>query len=217
MILAKKLKRGSGWMVNDQYLNPQLFTEQFYVPAAELLDRWLAGFIFEQEYQRKQDRPTTEQLAETLDRFFKAVPKDNRYHLELRTDAFLTKPVFEVLSAHGIGQVLSHWTWLPSLSRQFSLAGQRFFNTGATCIIRLMTPRGMRYEEAYARAHPFDALIEGMLTPNMLPETVDLMRKAIAEEVQAHVIINNRSGGNAPLIAGQVAKQFLLSLNGVKG
>ena len=72
-----------------------------------------------------------------------------------------------------------------------------------------MTPIGMRYELAYAKAHPFDKLVEGMLQPEMVQETADLMRKAIEESVETSVVINNRAGGNAPIIAQKVAEQFL--------
>jgi hypothetical protein len=36
-------------------------------------------------------------MAAALDKFFQAIPPDNRYHLELRTDLYLREPVFEVL------------------------------------------------------------------------------------------------------------------------
>lgn len=39
----------------------------------------------------------------------------------------LCPELFRVLEYHGIGQVISHWTWLPSLRRQFNLSGKRFF------------------------------------------------------------------------------------------
>ncbi len=32
--------------------------------------------------------------------------------------------------------------------------------------MRLMTPHGMRYEEAYARAFPFDRLVDGLASPS---------------------------------------------------
>ena len=72
-----------------------------------------------------------------------------------------------------------------------------------------MTPRGMRYEDAYARAHPFSAMKDGMMNPQMVDETADLMRAAVKEDAQINVIINNRAGGNAPLMAQQIARQFL--------
>jgi len=76
-------------------------------------------------------------------------------------------------------------------------------------IVRLMTPIGMRYEEAYLKAFPFDKLVEGMMSPHMPEETAEIMIETIKQGVQANVIINNRAGGNAPLIAQKVAETFL--------
>ena len=97
--------------------------------------------------------------------FFEAAPPDQRYHVEFRTESYLSKAIFAVLENFGVGQVLSHWTWLPPLAAQFTKAGGRFFNSGRQAIIRLMTPLGTRYEDAYAKAFPFDRLVEGMLSP----------------------------------------------------
>ena len=72
-----------------------------------------------------------------------------------------------------------------------------------------MTPLKMRYEKAYLMAYPFNKLISGMLSPRMIHETVEVMKLAIHQGVHANVIINNRSGGNAPLIAQKVAAEFL--------
>ncbi len=208
-ICARKVRRGGGYADNETYLHAETFTRQFYEPAVGLLGRHLSGFIFEQEYHRKSERLPVEQVARDLHSFFHEVPRDNRYHLELRTEAYLSLPVLEVLERHGVGQVLSHWTWLPPLRRQLDQSGGRFFNRGGECVVRLMTPLGMRYEEAYARAHPFNQMVEGMLQPQMVEETARLMEQGIRQGVVMNVIINNRAGGNAPLIARQVAQRFL--------
>lgn len=209
IILAKKILRNGAYIENDQYLNTGLFTRQFYEPALELLGPCIHGFVFEQEYQRKQDRPSPGQQANELDGFFSAIPGDSRYHLEFRTESLLSDPVFDVLERHGVGQILSHWTWLSPLSRQFSLSGKRFFNRGKSCVIRLMTPKGVRYEDAYAQAHPFNTIVDGMLNPEMISDTAMLMCLAINEGIQISVIVNNRSGGNAPLIVQKISRQFL--------
>lgn len=209
VIFARKLRRGNTYLENEQYLNPEAFTRQFYEPARDLLDTFLGGLIFEQEYQRKQDRLPAEELAAELNTFFSTAPKDTRYHVELRTESFLAEPVFNVFETHAIGQVLSNWTWLPPLSRQFALSGQRFFNADRECIIRLMTPLGMRYEDAYARAHPFNAMKEDMINDQMVEETVKLIQEGANQDIKINVIINNRYGGNAPIIAQYIAKQFL--------
>jgi uncharacterized protein YecE (DUF72 family) len=208
-ITAPKLRRGNQYEDNPTYLKPGIFTLQFYEPATELLGPALTGFIFEQEYLTKQDRPPVTEMAAALDKFFQSIPQDSRYHLELRTDLYLREPIFEVLDRHGVGQVLSHWTWLPPLRKQLTKAGSRFFNAANQCVIRLLTPIGMRYDDTYVQAFPFDSLVEGMLRPEMILETVDLMWQAIDQGVLINVIINNRAGGNAPMIGQMIARKFL--------
>lgn len=211
-ICARRLLIGRRRGENPDFLNPGAFVRRFYEPAVELLGATLRGFIFEQEYHRKEDRMAPSEVAERLDAFFGRIPPDDRYHLELRTGSYLSKPLFELLKKRGIGQVLSHWTWLPSLEDQFEKAERRFFNLARGSVVRLMTPRGTRYEDAYAKAHPFDRLIPGMLQPGMIQHTVDIMAAAISQGLPVHVIINNRAGGNAPLIARMIAESFRDSL-----
>ena len=209
VVFAQKLLHGGKYVVNEQFLNPDIFINQFYHPANDLLGSSLTGLIFEQEYQRKDDRLPVVKMASVLDDFFYALPPDTRYHIELRTETYLANPVFEVLEKHGVGQVLSHWTWLPTLKKQWLKSGWRFFNTGKESIIRLMTPLGVKYEDAYAQAFPFNKLVEGMMQHEMIEETAELMANGIKQGVKINVIINNRAGGNAPMRVQEVAKRFL--------
>jgi uncharacterized protein YecE (DUF72 family) len=208
IIFAQKLGRGGRFIENPDYLNAGLFTRQFYKPASDLLGDHINGFLFEQEYQRKQDRATADAYAAGLVEFFQKIPQDSRYHIEVRTDSLLSPPYFNVLQEFGIGQVLSHWTWLPPLRKQFAKSSKAFSNASRQCVIRLMTPRGMRYEEAYVKAFPFDRLIDGMMSPDMVQDTVDIMQAAIEQNVGANVVINNRAAGNAPLTAQKIAQEF---------
>jgi uncharacterized protein YecE (DUF72 family) len=208
-VFAQKIRRGDGYAANETYLNAKVFTRQFYAPATDLLGEYLKGFVFEQEYQRKDERAPSPEVAGRLSGFFGTIPPDHRYHVELRTESYLNKAIFGVLEEYGVGQVLSHWTWLPPLSAQFAKSGQRFFNSGQQAVIRLMTPLGTRYEDAYAQAFPFDRLVEGMLQPRMIDDTVKITMEGIRQEVGINIIINNRAGGNAPRIAQLIADRFL--------
>lgn len=209
IVSAQKILRGSSYRSNELYLNPELFLKQFYQPALDLAGANLRGFIFEQEYQRKDDRVPAARLAAELDAFFSAIPADRRYHIELRTASYLVPEVLAVLEKHGIGQVLSHWTWLPPLEKQLAQAENRFFNAGKQVILRLMTPLGTRYQDAYRQAHPFDKLVPGLLQPAMIESSARLMWTASRQGMQINILINNRAGGNAPLIAQQLARRFL--------
>jgi hypothetical protein len=49
----------------------------------------------------------------------------------------------------------------------------------------------------------------------MVEDTVAIAEAAIEEGVHANVIVNNRAGGNAPIIAQKVAEKFMASTPGV--
>jgi uncharacterized protein YecE (DUF72 family) len=206
MVIARKLRRGPGFVENPDYLNADIFIKQFYQPAVEILGPCLQGIIFEQEYHVKNDRIPISKMAQDLDEFFSKIPQDKRYHIELRTEAYWVTPVFDVLKKHGVGLVFSHWTWLPPLRKQFAKVGMEFFNQGNQAVIRLITPLRMSYEESYLKAFPFDKMVPGMLDPEMIEDTAKIVNEAHKDKVQVNLIINNRAGGNAPLIAEKVAE-----------
>jgi uncharacterized protein YecE (DUF72 family) len=208
IIIARKLRRGSAFVENESYLNADIFTKQFYKPAFEILGPCLNGISFDQEYHTKNDWFPPAKFAQDLDEFFSKIPKDTRYHIELRTEAYLADPVFEVLKKHGVGLVFSHWTWLPPLRKQFAKVKMEFFNSGKQVVIRLITPLRVSYEESYAKAFPFDKMVSGMLDPEMIEDTVKIVNEAIKDKIQVNLIINNRAGGNAPLIAQKIADRL---------
>ncbi|MBF0498399.1 MAG: DUF72 domain-containing protein [Deltaproteobacteria bacterium] len=212
-VFARKFWRSGKYIDNPDYLNPDMFTCRFYRPAVELLGEWLHGFIFEQEYQIQKERSSTGEFCARLDDFFTQIPPDERYHVEVRTESFLSPAYFDLLEKHSLGQVLSHWTWLPPLSRQFALGRSRFLNSGRQCLIRLLTPPNVKYEDAYLRTFPFDKMVEGLLSPRMIEDTVAIMRSAIDQGCHINVAVNNRAGCNAPTIAQLLSKRFLDSLS----
>lgn len=208
-VFAERLMRKGQFEENPDYLNPQIFTDRFYAPACEILDENIEAFIFEQEYHSKKQSLPPESLVESLQKFFSAIPEDRRYHIELRTPSYLSAPYFGFLKAKGIGQVLSHWTWLPALSKQFEKAGKEFFSSDNLGIIRLVTPLRMNYDETYLKSFPFDAEIPGMMSPLMIDEAVEIIRQALVAQRRTCIAINNRSGGNAPIIAQQLARSIV--------
>ena len=76
-------------------------------------------------------------------------------------------------------------------------------------MIRLLTPLGMRYDDSYEKAYPFDGLVEDTRQPGMILDMVEIMKTAMERGIVINVIINNRAGGNAPSIAELIAKKFM--------
>jgi uncharacterized protein YecE (DUF72 family) len=208
IVIARKLRRGGAFVENENYLNADIFTKQFYQSSVGILGPCLNGIIFEQEYHVKNDRIPVSKLAQDLDEFFRKIPKDNRYHIELRTEAYWVSPVLDVLKKQGVGLVFSHWTWLLFLRKQFAKLGMEFFNAGDQAVIRLMTPLKMGYKESYAKAFPFDKIVPGMLDPEMVEDTAKIVNEAEKDRVRVNLINNNRAGGNAPLIAEKIAERL---------
>ena len=71
-----------------------------------------------------------------------------------------------------------------------------------------MTPLRMSYEQSYVRAFPFDKMVDGMLDPEMIEDILPIVNEAVEGKYRVNLIINNRVGGNAPLIAQMVASKL---------
>ena len=104
-------------------------------------------------------------------------------------------PAFDVLKKHGVGLIFSHWTWLPPLRKQFPKVKMEFFSSGKQAVIRPITPLRMSYEESYIKAFPFDKMINGMLDPEMVEDTVKIVNEAIKDKIRVNLIINNPAFG----------------------
>ena len=67
---------------------------------------------------------------------------------------------------------------------------------------------GLSYGESYAKAFPFNKMVSGMLDPEMIKDTIKIVNEAIKDKIQVNLIIKNRAGGNAPLIAQKIADRL---------
>ena len=83
------------------------------------------------------------------------------------------------------------------------------YNSKNTLIIRLLTPKGMNYQQTYAASNPFDSLIEGMFREETVEEVVEIVRGEVQKKSRVYLLVNNRAGGNAPLIAQKIARRFI--------
>ena len=198
---------------NATYLDAPAYTAQFHEPALDVLGDRLAGFLFEQEYQRRESAPDPEAFVDELAAFFEEIPPDVQPHLEIRTPSLLTPAYFEFLEAAGFGHVFAHWQYLPPIREQWQKAGQRFTAADGTAVARLLSPLRMSFEDAYAAAYPFEAPVAAW---ENTPETTAMVLDAVALAFQAErqqavlqLIVNNRAYGNAPELGRRIAHRLL--------
>lgn len=214
---SRTLRRGAGkntsYVENPEFLDADAYMLQFHEPAVEILGDRLGGILFEQEYQRKSDSPSTESNVAELDAFFDRIPGDVQPHVELRSEHLLTPNYFGWLEDRGIGFIFSHWTWLPPIRKQWRLCGERFTAADGNVVARLLTPINMKYADAYALAHPFDRqvaeLSETDQARKMVLDTTALVFQAEAQGALVNVIANNRAWGNAPALSQAIAERIL--------
>ena len=210
---ARSLRRDGQFVDNPSFLDAESYVETFHEPALDILGDQLDGLIFQQEYQRVADSPSPAENVDQLDNFFGALPATPQSHIELRSEHLLRGPYFDWLAARGLGHVFSHWTWLPPIRRQWALAGERLTAENGQVVTRLLTPRNMKYAEAYATAHPFEEpvpqLSETEQAHDMVLDTTALAFRAEAQNALLNVIANNRAWGNAPDLNRAIAHRIL--------
>ena len=97
---------------------------------------------------------------------------------------------------------------MPPLASQFEKAQGARFNSANSLLIRLLTPRGKNYAETYEAAFPFNTMVDGMLNPSTVQDTVTVVRAALKDGRWVYLLINNRAGGNAPLIAAEIIEHI---------
>ena len=215
--VSMKLPRREGgrmtFVENEGYLDADGFTRQFVRPLLDTLGVKLAGVIVEQEYVRVREAPEPEAFVGEWDAFFREVPREAQYHLEIRSEHLLTPGLAAWMESAGLGRVFSHWTWLPTLHEQWTLAGETFSARNREAVIRLLNPRDMKYAEAFALAYPFTepvpALSETGQARRMIDEATALMFKAVEQDVTLNLVANNRAWGSSPHLARALASRFL--------
>jgi len=57
-------------------------------------------------------------------------------------------------------------------------------------------------------AFPFDKMVPRMLDPEVIEDTTKIVKEAVKGKVQVNLIINDRAGGKAPLIAEKIAERL---------
>lgn len=198
---------------NPEFLNPELFVEQFHDPAMHILGDRLGGYIFEQSYARVGNSPPPDENIEELDNFFARIPRNVQHHLEIRSPHLLTPEYFAWLETVGLGHVFSHWTWLPPIRKQWMACGEKFTAEDNRAVVRLLTPLKMPYAKAYAATFPFDkpvpAIAESAGAARMVDDTTALIYQAEKAGKSTTVFINNRAWGNGPSLAQALAERIL--------
>lgn len=185
---------------NPRFLDARLFKELVLAPYQQVFREHAGPFIF--EFQRTGIQP--QDFLPLLDRFFDELPTDFSYAVEIRNPRLLGSDYHSLLKAHGVAHVYNHWTYMPPLADQHKKLSEAF--TAPFVLFRLLTPLRIKYEAAVQMAEPYNKIVKPL--SEMRQDTVQLIRKAVAQERRAYVLVNNRAEGCAPLTVQALAEQL---------
>ena len=175
---------------NPHFLDAEYFIEQVLAPFGEAFEEHTGPFIL--EFQRTGIEPND--FLPRLDKFLSQIPSRFEYAVEVRNPAVLGAEYQSILKAHGVSHIYTHLYGMPSPSQQHAKLGETF--TAPFVLMRLLTPLDKKYHDAVKAYQPYDKLVRPL--PDMRRQTVDLVKKAVADQRRAYVLVNNRSEGNAP-------------------
>ena len=191
--------------VNEHFLDPKLALEHVVAPARDGLGGTLGVLLFQFPPHAPQEVDGSEGFAERLERFFRALPDDVPYAVEIRTRPLLAKPYADALSLVGVDHGFVHHPRMPSISEQRACVGLPT-RVGA---VRWMLGGGRKYDEAKEAFAPFNR--RAAPDAETLGEIARLVDDMVPR-VPVMVVVNNKAEGSAPLSVRALAQR--LAANG---
>lgn len=183
---------------NSRFLNAAYATDAVVGPSVAGLGAKLGAILFQFP---PQDASEPLAFAQRLGEFLAALPRGVPYAVELRNPELFTPQYAAVLESTGAVHAHNVWGTMPSVLQQARLVPP---SARKPLIVRWLMRRGDDYEGARSRFLPFSKLVEPDL-PNRR-DIATLIAKALAHQVPAFVLVNNKAEGCAPESLAALAK-----------
>jgi len=175
---------------NARFLEPAYATEAVLAPCVAGLGPKLGAVLFQFP---PQDLGHPQLFAERLQAFLERLPRGLPYAVELRNPELLTPAYARALAIGGAVHAHNAWGTMPSVLAQARLLPA---SSRKPLIVRWLMRRGDEYEAARSRFLPFDRLVEADTSTRS--DIATLVSKALAHDVPALVLVNNKAEGCAP-------------------
>ena len=187
--------------LNPDFLNADLFCERVLGPCAEDIKPHIGPFVFQFQALQNCTPESAAEFVEKLGGFLAKLPKDFQYATEVRNREILAPAYFATLNKHGATHCFNHWTAMPPLIDQMRAAADAGGIDAPFYVARILTPLGVRYEDAVKRFSPYDRLQAPI--PQLRQDLVRLGLRALKRNVRLFILVNNRAEGCAPLTISQ--------------
>lgn len=194
--------------VNPDFLNADLFVERVLQPcSADDIKPHVGPFVFQFQSLPRCTSDSAARFVERLDDFLAQLPKEFQYATEVRNREILQPAYFAALNKHGATHCFNHWTAMPPLIDQMHAAADAGGINAPFYVARVLTPIGVRYEDAVKRFSPYDRLQAPI--PQLRQDLIRLGLRAMKRNVRLFILVNNRAEGCAPVTIDQVGKEIV--------
>ena len=183
---------------NPRFLDAAYAEGAVLAPCVPALGKKLAGILFQFP---PQDVGDPVRFAERLQAFLERLPRGVPCVVELRNAELLTPAYAQALTASGALHAHNAWGAMPSVLAQARLLPPL---ARKPLIVRWLMRRGDAYQAARSRFLPFDRLAEPDLSTRA--DITALVSKALAHDVPAFVLVNNKAEGCAPASIVELAR-----------
>jgi uncharacterized protein YecE (DUF72 family) len=186
--------------INPRFLDASYATDAVVGPCSLGLGSKLGVILFQFP---PQDLGDAQAFARALGDFLARLPRGVPYAVELRRPELLTPDYASALQSTGAVHAHNVWGDMPSVLTQARLIPPV---ARRPLIVRWLMRRGDDYEGARSRFLPFSRLVEPDLANRR--DIATLVAKAVAHEVPAFVLVNNKAEGSAPASIIELASQI---------
>jgi uncharacterized protein YecE (DUF72 family) len=186
---------------NARFLDPSYAADAVVGPTVEGLGSKLGAILFQFP---PQDVGAPLAFAEKLFEFLQRLPRGVAYAVEIRNVELFTPAYASALENAGALHAHNVWGNMPSVLQQARLippAARR------PLVVRWLMRRGDDYEGARSRLLPFSRLVEPDLVNRR--DIATLLTKALAHDVPAFVVVNNKAEGCAPATIIELAREIV--------
>ncbi|HEY0466280.1 MAG TPA: DUF72 domain-containing protein [Polyangiaceae bacterium] len=183
---------------NPRFLDAAYAEGAVVAQCAPGLGTKLAALLFQFP---PQDAGDPAAFADRLQAFLERLPAGVPYAVELRNPELLTQAYARALAASGALHAHNAWGRMPSVVAQARMIPPP---ARKPLIVRWLMRGGDEYEAARSRFLPFSRLVEPDLATRT--EIATLISKALAHDVPAFVLINNKAEGCAPASIVELAR-----------
>lgn len=181
-----------------RFLDAAYATNAVVGPAVSGLGHRLGAIVFQFP---PQDASEPLVFAQRLGDFLGRLPPSVPYVVELRNPELFTPAYAHTLESTGALHAHNVWGTMPSVLQQARLIPP---SARKPLVVRWLMRRGDDYEGARSRFLPFTKLVEPDLANRR--DIATLVAKALAHQVPAFVLVNNKAEGCAPESLAELAR-----------